>query len=293
MRRLPPLSALRAFEAAARHGSFKRAADELGVTPTAISHQIRALEAHVGSKLFAREARRVVLTADAQALFEVLREGFDAFAGAVARLGASPVRAVVTISATTAFTAKWLVPRVSRFQLVNPGIDLRLHASDDPVEVGVGGVDFAIRYGRGAYPDLVSSPMVADRFAPVVNLRMDVVSPDDLRRVPLIHFDWKRPDAANPTWAGWCRAAGMAEFEPVSVLRFSDESHAIQAAIAGQGAALLSLTLVSDELANGLVRQPFGPILAGLTYHLVEAPTTSRAEHVEAAKAWLLGELGS
>lgn len=293
MRRLPPLSALRAFEAAARHGSFKRAADELGVTPTAISHQIRALEEHVESKLFAREARRVVLTTDAQALFEVLRQGFDAFAGAVARFSASRARAVVTISATTAFTAKWLVPRVFRFQLANPGIDLRLHASDDPVEVGTGGVDLAIRYGRGAYANLVSSPMVADRFAPVVNLRMDVVSPEDLRRVPLIHFDWKRPDATNPTWAGWFRAAGLAEFEPVSVLRFSDESHAIQAAIAGLGAALLSLTLVSDELANGLIRQPFGPILAGLTYHLVEAPTTSRAEHVEAAKAWFLSELGS
>src|SRR3546814_17171219 len=130
MRRLPPMSSLRAFEAAARHGSFKHAAIELAVTPTAISHQVRALEEYLGGRLFDRRTRQVVLTADAQPLYVVLREGFDSFADAVDHLTASRKRAAVTISATTAFTAKWLVPRVSRFQAMHPDVDLRLHASD-------------------------------------------------------------------------------------------------------------------------------------------------------------------
>lgn len=198
---------MRAFEAAARHRSFKQAAGELGVTPTAISHQIRSLEEFVGIRLFERNARRIALTADAQA---------------IDRLMTSRARDVVTISATPAFTAKWLVPRVSRFQAMHPDIDLRLQAS------------------------------------------------------ALIHFDWSHPDPAHPTWASWFRAAGLAEGEPVSGLKFSDESHAIQAAVAGQGAALLSLTLVQDELDRGLLDQPFGPIVDGLTYHLVEASTPAR-----------------
>lgn len=292
MRQLPPLSALRAFEAAARHGSFKHAASELAVTPTAISHQVRALEDYLGVRLFERQIRQVVLTADAQALYVVLREGFDSFAGAIDRLRASRGRGVVTISATTAFTAKWLVPRVARFQAMHPDIDLRLHASDVVAEIGTTGVDIAVRYGRGPYPGLMSVPLLADQFAPVASPNLRLRSLCELRSTPLIHFEWGRSDPAHPTWSSWFRAAGIAEMDPVSVLRFSDESHAIQAAVAGQGAALLSLTLVRDELDRGLLEQSFGPIIDGLTYHLVE-PLGRSVPRVEAAKNWLLAEAGS
>lgn len=293
MRRLPSMSSLYAFEAAARHRSFKQAAGELGVTPTAISHQVRALEVFVGVKLFERRTRQVALTEDGHALYPVLREGFDSFAQALDRLSISRMRSIVTISATTAFTAKWLVPRVSRFQAAHPDIDLRLHASEDVVEVGVSGVDLAIRYGRGPYPGLASAPLLADRFAPVVNPNLGVRSPEDLRRVPLIHFECRRSDPDDPTWAAWFRAAALPEIEPVSVLRFSDESHAIQAAVAGQGAALLSLTLVRDDLNSGRLVQPFGPSLDGLTYHLVEALGRTREKRVEAVKSWLMVEISS
>lgn len=291
MRRLPPMSSLRAFEAAARHRSFKQAASELGVTPTAISHQIRSLEEHLGGKLFERRARKVALTADAQTLYPVLRDGLDSFAQAVEHILASRTRAIVTISATTAFTAKWLVPRVSRFQAKWPDIDLRLQASDELVEVGARGVDLAIRYGRGSYPGVTSTPMLADRFAPVANPKLGVSSPDDLHRVPIIHFDWRRSDPAHPTWTSWFGAAGLAEIDPASRLRFSDESHAIQAAVASQGVALLSLVLVHDEMESHLLESPFGPSIEGLTYHLVEPASEQRSAHVLAARDWLLAEV--
>lgn len=293
MRRFPSMSALRAFEAAARHQSFKQAAVELGVTPTAISHQVRALEEFVGEKLFERGTRQVVLTTDAQALYLVLRHGFDSFAQAIDLFLDARKRAIVTISATTAFTAKWLVPRVSRFQAMNPDIDLRLHASDDPVDFSASGVDLAIRYGRGPYPGLGTVPMLADQFAPTVNPKLGVRSPEDLRRVPLIHFDWRHSDPAHPTWSTWFRAAGIAEIEPASILRFSDESHAIQATVAGQGVALLSLTLVHDELSSGLLERPFGPIVDGLVYHLIEPSGWTPVAPVTAAKDWLMAEVST
>src|SRR3546814_14277056 len=108
--------------------------------------------------------------------------------------------------ATTAFTAKWLVPRVSRFQAMHPDVDLRLHASDDTVDVGASGVDIAIRYGRGPYPGLTSTPLIADQFAPVVNPGLRLRSPEQLRRVPLIHFAWRHTDPDHPTWSGWFQA---------------------------------------------------------------------------------------
>jgi LysR family glycine cleavage system transcriptional activator len=291
MRRLPPLSSLRAFEAAARHHSFKQAAKELAVTPTAISHQIRSLEDLTGVKLFERRTRQVMLTPQAERLYPVLRDGFDAFAEAIECLTNSRSRPVVTISATMAFISKWLVPRVARFQTLHTDIDLQLHASDDPIDFGATNVDLAIRYGRGPYPGLNAEPMLTDQFAPVANPNIAVRGPDDLRRVPLIHFEWRRADPANPTWSAWFREEGVPEIEPASHLRFSDESHAIQAAVAGQGVALLSLLLVRDELDAGRLKQPFGPIVEGMTYHLVEPLGRSRPDRVQAVRHWLMTEV--
>ncbi len=169
MRKLPSLSALRAFEAAARHCSFKQAAGELGVTPTAISHQVRLLEDRIAIQLFQRRTRRVELTAAAQVLYPILRDGFDGFATAIERISALRRRPAVKITATAAFTAKWLLPRVPRFQAAHPHIDLQLHASDDVVDIATAQVDLAIRYGHGPYPGLRAEVMIAERFAPLVN----------------------------------------------------------------------------------------------------------------------------
>lgn len=287
MRRHLPLSSLRAFEAAARHGSFKLAASELGVTPTAVSHQIRALEESTGQALFRREVRKVALTEAGERLYPVLRDGFNAFEAVLAGLGAASKRREVTISATSAFTAKWLAPRVAGFQARHPGIDLQLHASDATVDVAGNAVDIAIRYGRDPYPGALAETLFADRFAPVATPGLEVHDVGDLERIPLISFAWTRPDPLNPTWEAWHAAAGLPWRAPGGQLRFSDEGHAIQAALAGQGIALLSLELVADDLAAGRLVQPFGPQLPGHVYHLVRSAGQAPTGEVAAALAWL------
>lgn len=290
MRRLPPLSSLRAFEAAARHGSFKQAADELAVTPTAISHQIRSLEAHAGQALFERSARKVSLTAVGGQLYPVLRKGFDAFEAAFEDVLQTRPRAQVAISATNAFTARWLVPRVARFRSLQPAIDLRLHASDETVDLEAHSIDIAVRYGVGPYPDLCSEPMFADEYAPLANPALGIKGLEDLEQAPLIHFEWKKKHPLNPTWAHWFETIGSPPPSNLSHLKFNDESHAIQAAVAGQGVALLSLPLVADELAAGHLISPFGPVLKGFTYHLVMRQDRSTHPNVQAVVDWLRSE---
>lgn len=289
MRRLPPLSALRAFEAAARHGSFKQAANELAVTPTAVSHQIRSLEEHIALALFERRTRKVVLTETGAQLYPVLRDGFDAFAEMLEQLTRRRRRAQVTISATIAFTAKWLVPRIAGFRSAYPDIDLQLQASDDVVDLSGTGVDIAIRYGRGPYPGFAVEQMFADVFAPVANPLLNVASSADLERVPLIEFQWRRSHPDNPTWARWFAVAGLAG-PPEPALRFSDESHAIQAAVAGQGVALASLALVADEIAAGHLVQPFSSVVPGYRFHLLTKPESRSTPAVASAIEWLLHE---
>lgn len=289
IRRLPPLSSLRAFEAAARHGSFKRAASELAVTPTAVSHQIRALEAYVGFPLFERRTRQVVLTEPGAKLYPVLRDGFDAFAEMIDRLTRRRSRAQVTISATIAFTARWLVPRVAAFRALHPDIDLQLQASDEVVNLDAAGVDIAIRYGAGPYPGFAVTPLFADRFAPVFNPMLKLARVEDLSHWPLIDFQWRRRNPDNPTWSRWFAEAGLEEPAEPAQLRFSDESHAIQAAVAGQGVALASLTLVQDELAAGHLIQPFGPAISGFQHHLLRREAEADPA-VEAAAHWLQSE---
>lgn len=291
MRRLPPLSSLRAFEAAARHGSFKQAASELAVTPTAISHQIRFLEEYTGLALFDRQVRKVVLTEAGARLYPVLREGFNAFEAVLEQLTGGGARREVTISATSAFTAKWLAPRVARFSERHPGIDLLLHASDATVDVAGAAVDIAIRYGRGPYPGADAEAMFSDRFAPVASPALGALTPADLERVPLIDFRWLHQHPLNPTWELWHAAAGLPWKRNPGQLRFSDEGHAIQAALAGQGVALLSLALVTDDLATGRLVQPFGPDIAGHTYHLVTSAGRAQEAPVQAALDWLRGEM--
>lgn len=287
MRRLPPLAGLRAFEAAARHLSFKRAAQELHVTPTAISHQVRQLEEVIGVSLFERRTRQVLLTAEGQVLLPVLREGFDSFARVIDGLNRKQRRAAVTLSATPAFAAKWLVPRIAAFRKVRPDIDLTLLATLEVVDLDAGAADLALRYGPGTYPDLAAETLTIDRFAPVVSPRLEIKKTSDLRSATLLHFDWYRRDPRNPTWRRWLKIAGIDGIDVRAGLRFSDETHAIQATVAGAGIALHSRLLVSDELAQGTLVVPFGPELEGFALHLVHSRDRPLSEPIEAVKAWL------
>jgi LysR family glycine cleavage system transcriptional activator len=290
MRRLPPLASLRAFEAAARHLSFKRAAAELLVTPTAISHQIRLLEETIGTHLFERRPRQIVMTAAARLLYPVLRDGFDAFARALHELSKRPPREVVTISATRAFTAKWLVPRVAAFQKRQPDIDLRLLAADEVVDLRAGAADLAIRYGRQSSAGLRAEPLMVERYVPVAHPSLGLRKRADLTRFPLIHFEWHRAAPDNPTWQRWFRAAGLRSSDNAG-LHFTDESHAIQATVAGHGVGLLSLTLVADDIASGALISPFGPKIPGKPCYLVHASERAMSAAASAVRAWLLSEL--
>jgi LysR family glycine cleavage system transcriptional activator len=295
VRDLPPLNALRAFEAAARQESFKRAAAELAVTPTAISHQIRQLEDSLGVALFHRQTRKVVLTTEGRDLYPALRHALDGIAAAVSAVKQGPLRRVATLSATVAFTAKILVPKAGNFRSRSHGWDLRLHASDDPVDLAAGEADAAIRYGLGHYPGLTAVPLLADHFAPVCSPHLGLKNASDVTRTALIHFEWG-PQATKisvPTWRAWQERARVPDFDTEGGITFNDENSAIQAAIAGQGIALLSLALVAAELASGALVQPFGPVLDGLRYDLVYPVGAEERAPVAVLRDWVLAEFAA
>lgn len=290
MRRLPPLAALRAFEAAARLSSFKDAAAELGVTPTAISHQVRLLEETLDTRLFHRSTRKVALTSAGQELFPVLRDGFDGFADAIATLR-PPRRRVLTLSATSAFTARWLVPRIDAFRTANPGLDLRLHASEVVADLAAGEADAAIRYGRGPFAGLAAEPLITEYFVPMCSPSLGLKSLDQLREQPLLHSEWLKKGPDMPSWKRWGALAGVGGIDWARGTVFTDESHAIQAAIAAKGVALLSPLLLAEELAAGVLIRPFGPEISGLPYHFVHINDPRRAADLVALRSWLMHAL--
>jgi LysR family glycine cleavage system transcriptional activator len=289
---LPSLSSLRAFECAARLSSFKKAAEELSVTPTAISHRIRVLEADLGRPLFHRKVRAVELTSAGQTLFVAVRTGFEAITQGVERLRQAPPT-VVTLSVTPAFAAKWLVPRLAAFHATHPGIHLHVHASNEPVDLGTGAADLAVRYGHGNYPGVDATLLMPDQFAPVASPALCIHDGAGLADATLIHFDWHRDTSHGLSWTTWAHAAGIADLPLAGGLRFSEESHAIQAAVAGQGVALVSLMLVDEELKLGLLRMLTGPVLQGLSYHVVTPQGGARSPQTEVVKNWLLANAAS
>jgi LysR family glycine cleavage system transcriptional activator len=203
-----------------------------------------------------------------------------------------PARRVATLSATVAFTAKLLVPRAASFRALNPGWDLRLHACDDLVDLHTGEADAAIRYGLGPYSGLEATPLLTDNFAPVCSPHLPVDHVEALLDATLIHFDWRSDTLKQsiPTWARWAEKAGLKGLDSEAGLSFNDENSAIQAAIAGQGVALLSLTLVAAELASGSLIQPFGPPLEGLRYDFVYPTGAESRPAIMVLQKWVSAE---
>lgn len=295
MRRLPPLAALRAFEAAARRSSFKRAAEELNVTPTAISHQIRQLEELLGTRLFERVTRGVRLTPAGAQLFPALRDGFDAFERGVREVQQRSTAPSAVLTSTVAFVARCLAPRAAGFGARHPGWRLRLDATNSTVDLDTD-ADVAIRYGSGDYPGQDVTPLFRDRFAPVCSPALGIRSLRDLRAATLIHFDWgpaMKDNASAPVWRHWLQAAGAANLDADSGIRFTDEIHAVQATLAGQGVGLLSLALVWDELQAGVLVQPFDLALESFSYHLVSSPRRAQDPAVQVLRDWVLAEFGA
>ena len=290
-RTLPPLSSLRVFEAAARHRSAKRAAEELSVTATAISHQLRTLEDWVGVPLFLRKPRQLELTTAGRELVGELGNAFDTMAQALARLRAVPQRRKVTLSTTPAVASRWLLPHVGLLSARHPALDLNIHVTHEPVALDGHSADIAIRYGSGRWPQLVVHKLFDNLFVPACSPALKLKRREDLARHTLLHFESCAARSAPLGWPGWQKLAKVRGLDTSAGPVFSDETHTISAALAGQGVALMSRVLIGDELKQGTLVCPFGPELKGEPFHLVY-PDSRRADPaVQAVRDWVIGLL--
>jgi LysR family glycine cleavage system transcriptional activator len=293
-RQLPPLSALRAFEAAGRHASAQRAAQELHVTATAISHQVRALEQWLGTPLFVRRPRQLQLTAAGRELQAVLTVGLDNFAAATARLRSSVGRQMITLTTTPAIAARCLMPRLDWVREHHPLLDVRIHATHELVPLDGTAADLAVRYGHGPWPGIASEPLFDNVFVPACSPALGLRRAADLPRHTLIHFEPRGGKSAPINWAGWQAHARVPGLDPGAGPVFTDETHTVAAALAGQGVALVSRALVADELERGALVQPFGPELPGAPFQLAWPRERSDDPAVRAIREWvhvLSGEL--
>lgn len=297
MRKLPPLASLRAFEAAARHLSFKRAAAELGVTPTAISHQIRLLEEICGRRLFRRRPRPLALTGPGERLFPVLRDGLDAFSAAVASLGENSDPGPLRVTTPNAFAGHWLVPRLPKWREAHPEIPLEVIGTDNVLELRADEADVAIRYAASAPADLPAQEVFRDAYFPVCAPSLLAGGPPieraaDLLRYPLIHFEWLKSDPAIPNWHRWLATARSVDPDVPDAaaawdLGFREELHAIDAVVAGQGMAICSDIVVGRELSDGTLVKAHELSLPGYGFYLTHLPDHPRLPLIVAFAAWL------
>ena len=289
----PPLSALRAFEAAARHMSFSQAADELHVTPAAISHQIHALEQDLGVKLFHRMNRSIELTVSARVLLPGLSEAFAGIQSSVRRLRAHNDTGTLTVTASPSFAAKWLVLRLHRFQEQCFEVDVRISATDNVVDLTKGDFDIAIRYGAGHYPGLEVELLLKNEVFPACSPQLLAKSPalstpDDLPLHDLIHDQAIERDPLVPTWPMWLKAAGVKNIPAATGLSFNNMHLALDAAIAGHGVVLAQSTIAAADLAAGrLVRLYSLALPDQFAYYIVTAPGALDRPKVRAFRDWL------
>lgn len=263
-RTLPPLRALRAFEAAARHLSFAQAAAELGVTPGAISHQIKTLEDWLGAPLFHRLTRALRLTQAGEAALPFLTEGFDRLSEGVARMDATKDDRLLTVSVSPGFGSLWLVPRLDRFRRNHPDIEVRIDGTDRLVDIATGEADVAIRYGLGGYRGVHSYRLFDMRATPVCSPNVlsrepAIRVPNDLKHHTLLHVEWKE---AEGSWRTWLLAAGATDVDPFKGPRFTKEEMAVRAALDGEGIALIGDRMAADHLASGRLVRPFSADLS-------------------------------
>ena len=296
MRRpLPPLNALKAFEATARHLSFSKAAEELHVTPAALSHQIRGLEDLLALKLFHRKARAIELTAAARLMYPGVRSGFESLRTAVEQLDRAKQDRILVVSASPGLTAKWLVPRIYRFLEQHPDIDTRISSSVGFSNFTTDGVDVGIRLSSGQHPDLHVEKLADECMLPLCSPRLlegehPLRSPHDLPRFPLIQIDLP---GLVPTWDDWLGAVGIAGIDTTRGLRLNVADHALDAASEGAGVVLGYKLVASRDIGLGRLVSPFGPELPlpGRCYHFVCAKGQEARPTVKAFRDWLFAEI--
>lgn len=289
MAHLPSLQTLRAFEAAVRHQSYSRAADELGLTHGAISHRIRELEARTGEVLFERSGNNMLPTNAARRMLPALRQAFDLLESLFPDQGPRE-RITLKIGVLPSFAAYWLIPRLKFFREEQPDIAITLDARLELVPVGRGagggGVDAAIRFGQGEWPGVSAERLVSELLYPVCapdyQRRLDIRVPADLERCQLLRHSWV-------PWSLWLRAAGLDWGEPLQAPAWDDAGHVLDAAVAGDGVALARSVLVEDAIAAGrLVRLFDIEVPAPGAYYYLRSPQHSRLDRgIEAFGGWL------
>ncbi len=301
MNRLPPLNALRAFEAAARHLSFTRAAAELNVTPAAIGHQVRALEELLGIPLFRRMNRSLLLTDAAQACLPDLREGFARLGDAVETIRDSGSQGRLTVTVAPTLAAKWLVPRLDRFWTAHPEINLRIDTAMAELDLAREGVDIGIRFGDGYYPGLRVERLMGEMLflvcAPALREGpRPLLAPADLRSHVLLHIEGETRDRSWPDWPSWLRAAGCAGIDAATGPRFSQTITAVQAAIDAQGVVIAPASTVNDDLEAGRLIKPFADIPGIPTefaWYVVSPESSADNPKVVAFRDWVFAEATS
>jgi LysR family glycine cleavage system transcriptional activator len=296
---VPGTRALRALDAAARHLNFTRAADELGLTPAAISHQIKEIEDQLGLALFVRTSRTVQLTEAGTVIHEAAVEALTTLGQAVTkahkiRRGATELK--VTADAT--FASKWLVPRIDSFRKRRPEIELRFDVSSKLRDFTHDDIDVAIRFGAGKYPGLVAERLFDNVIIPVCSPKLlksgpPLNTPRDLFKHTLVHIEWSRQGVTWPNWRMWMAAAGIEDFDDSRCVLFEDSSHAIQAAIEGSVVALGDFAMVADDLSSGRLIRPFElgiKVPADFAYYLVYPTEVSDDSRIVAFREWIFEE---
>jgi LysR family transcriptional regulator, glycine cleavage system transcriptional activator len=287
--RLPPLNALKAFEAAARHESFTRAAEELCVTQGAVSHQVKALEAELAIKLFNRERQRLNITEAGRDYLTVVRDALDRIAVGTERLLQRQSAGVLTVSTSPDFAAKWLVHRLGHFAEAHPSIDLRVSAAMHHVDFAREDVDMAVRHGDGNWPGLDAVQLSTEQLFVICSPKLlsgrRLGKPADLLKFPLIHLD------SRADWTRWLRATGLSDDQVKHGPVLNRASMVIDAAINGQGIALARTTLAAWDLINGRLVRPFSETLRlSKTYWIVCPRATSNLPKIVTFRDWLLAE---
>lgn len=300
MNRIPGLSTLKTLEAAGRLMSFTKAASELGVTPAAVSHQIREFEEQLGLRLFERTSRSMRHTPAGGLLHETVAEALENISRTVSRLQRTGSKKRLKVTAYPSITAKWLVPRLDRFLDIVPDAEVRIDVSQAPLDFVRDDMDIAIRFGDGIYPGMQVDRLFVETVFPVCSPLLlsgsrPLRHPRDLLHHTLIHVDWE--DLGPwPNWRMWMQAAGVNDFNDRRGLHFSQTSLAIQAAIDGNGVALGDSTLVADDIAAGRLVQPFSVALKvppQLAYYVIAPVETAEEPMVRAFRDWVLAEAGS
>jgi LysR family glycine cleavage system transcriptional activator len=288
---VPPLNALRAFEAAARHLSVKLAAEELCVTPGAVSQMLKTLETHLGVKLFERVTRGIYLTDAGRDYLPSIRNAFRQIAEASRRVAASTDAGVLTVSVTPFFASAWLVPRMKSFQDAHPDIDLQIVTSSAMVDFSRSGVDAAVRHGLGRYSGLrsdrvVTVEMVVVAAPSLVNRLERPKCPADLARWPHVH------DADRKGWSLWFQTNGVTEVRPPRGPSFDDTSLLLKAVLSGQGAGLLPAAMVASEMDSGQLIQLVETVqMEDFAYYLVCPENRQGQPKIVAFREWILGPL--